>query len=287
MPAFRDLTGQPFSHLTVIERAPNAPAGKIRWWCQCDCGNRVIVHSSALTSGHTQSCGCYRKAKFEEVKSLYGKQAEDLTGLPFGQLTVLELGPKKGNYRGWWCMCTCGTRVLVHASRLKHDITQSCGCLRIGKKHQENRPRHRSGLSNIPEYSTWRHMIARCYNPKVREYKYYGARGITVCERWVNSFIDFLADVGSKPGPEYTLERKNNKEPYTRDNVCWATHAEQMRNTRHNHLITIAGETECLAEWLHRKNMQPVTFHARKKRGMSDIEALTTPVTHARQPNIV
>jgi hypothetical protein len=82
------------------------------------------------------------------------------------------------------------------------------------------------------EHTSWRCMKQRCLNPKNKDYHRYGARGIKVCDRWVNSFRNFLADMGYKPGPEYTLDRKNNDGNYEPKNCRWATRKMQTNNTR-------------------------------------------------------
>ena len=87
-----------------------------------------------------------------------------------------------------------------------------------------------------PLYNTWQAMKKRCYYPKHDSYPSYGGRGVVVCDRWKNSFENFLEDVGEKPGPEYTLDRINNEGDYTPENVRWATKKQQARNTRWNKL---------------------------------------------------
>jgi hypothetical protein len=82
------------------------------------------------------------------------------------------------------------------------------------------------------EYYAWDNMKQRCLNPKNPRYKSYGARGIKVCDRWLHSFKNFLADIGHKPGPEYSLDRKNNDGDYEPKNCRWATRKVQNHNTR-------------------------------------------------------
>jgi hypothetical protein len=82
------------------------------------------------------------------------------------------------------------------------------------------------------EYNTWQSMKQRCLNPRNKDYHNYGARGIKVCDRWIHSFKNFLDDMGYKPGPEYSLDRKNNDGNYGPKNCRWATHEVQRNNTR-------------------------------------------------------
>ena len=111
------------------------------------------------------------------------------------------------------------------------EKSKSCGCESRAKIaaartiHGDNRRGHRTA-----EYRIWRHMKSRCLNPKVPCFKYYGGRGIRVCIRWLNSFPNFLADMGRRPSPDLSIERKNNDGNYTPKNCKWATRSEQNKN---------------------------------------------------------
>lgn len=93
-----------------------------------------------------------------------------------------------------------------------------------------------------PLYDTWKNIRQRCMNPNAPNYKYYGAKGVRVCERWLSDFWNFVADMGERPDPTYTVDRKNNDGDYTPENCRWATKSEQRRNqrlTHYNKRITI------------------------------------------------
>lgn len=133
----------------------------------------------------------------------------------------------------------------------------------------------KSGVT--PEYRLWVNMRYRCRNPKSRNYKYYGARGIGVCNRWQESFDDFLADVGRRPSPSHSLDRIDSNRGYEPGNVRWATDREQMNNRRDNRLLTWSGQTFSLAEWARQIGVLEVTLRARLRKGWP-IEQVLSPV---------
>jgi hypothetical protein len=129
------------------------------------------------------------------------------------------------------------------------------------------------GMSRTPEYAVWTTMLQRCHNHKAQNYESYGGRGILVADRW-HKFENFIADMGRRPGPKYTLERKNNDLGYSPENCAWATYSENNSNRRPCRQITFEGETLTMKEWASRLRMSPSTIAHRLDRGMSVAEAL-------------
>lgn len=155
----------------------------------------------------------------------------DLTGHKYGRLTVMREADKRtmGGSVHWSCMCDCGKTHIVYSCHLRSGHTKSCGCLSV-ETAIKTFTTH--GKSNTPEYTCWEGIINRCYNKSNRSYRNYGGRGISVCKRWRNSFINFLNDMGLKPNPNLTIERINNNRNYNVTNCKWTTHTIQSRNQR-------------------------------------------------------
>lgn len=199
----------------------------------------------------------------------------DLTGRTFDRWTVFYRGPN-GSYgqTRWVCFCSCGTRSIVAVGNLRNGTSKSCGCL---TKEVMSQIKKTHGLRHSPEWRIWSHMLDRCRNPKCEKYHCYGGRGIKVCERW-HKFENFYTDMGSRPSPEYTLERKLNNSNYCPENCCWATWKEQRRNKRTNHLLVYNGVTKPLVEWGEESIVGYKTFKNRIKDGWNIERALNEPL---------
>ena len=195
---------------------------------------------------------------------------------PFGRLTVISReGSDKHKKATWRCRCECGGEIVCNTGALMSGNTQSCGCLNRNVSGARFRTH---GGSKSPEYNNWMAMKARCYNSENQDYALYGGRGITVCDRWRNSFENFLSDMGPRPFSRATVERKNTNGNYEPGNCVWASQKSQTRNMRTNHLLTIDGVTKTIVEWSEvsgtsaRKIRQRVAMH-----GWSPKDAVFSP----------
>lgn len=144
---------------------------------------------------------------------------------------------------------------------------------------------HCSNHKTSAEYTVWVHMLQRCTNPRCKAWENYGARGISVCERW-RKFELFLEDVGARPSPSHSLDRyPNNNGNYEPGNVRWATRGEQMRNRRNNHLLTFQGETMCLSDWAARLGVTYQMLQGRIAKGQPLEKVLSTQSQLVRGAN--
>ncbi len=198
----------------------------------------------------------------------------DLVGQKFGRLIVISRTDQDrwGKYR-WLCQCSCGGEAITTSYCLKTGHTKSCGCL--VKEGSNIRHGHLKKRKTSPTYTAWAHIIQRCTNPKNKNYKYYGGRGIKVCQRWMK-FENFLRDMGEKPA-ETQIDRTDNNKGYFADNCSWATRKQQCRNRRSNHLETYQGKTKTMIEWAEETGILYDTIRFRLKRGWSIEKALATP----------
>ena len=212
----------------------------------------------------------------------------DITGQKFGRLTVKKIAYRKRTKRGkiniyWECSCDCGNICAVKPDDLKSGHTKSCGCLReefYAKQGEKNRTH---GMRHTPEYNTHQLMKRRCYEKTNEHYKYYGSRGIKVCDRWLESFENFYEDMGPKPSKKHSLDRIDNDGDYCPENCKWSTHTQQTNNTRKNVFVEIDGIQKTLVQWSDFFKIDYGVVRMRIHRGWSVHKALTTPVRQRRK----
>lgn len=182
----------------------------------------------------------------------------------------------------WEALCDCGETTVVRAAAAKRGEIKSCGCLLvIGKKTH--------GRSTTRLYQIWNGMIGRCHRPKSGMWLEYGAKGISVCKRWRDSFEAFAADMGEPPTTGHSIDRIDNSLGYEIGNCRWATASEQSRNRRNNRRITAWGERKLACEWLadERCAVCRPTLLLRIKRGWSPEMALSIPPKfHGKKPHV-
>lgn len=187
---------------------------------------------------------------------------ENLVGRSFRDLTVIA-EDRSRKRRRWKCLCICGNHHVALTSNLKSGLTTSCGCAK------QRRPEHALIHGDnclgrrAKEYKAWCGIRARCGNPKDGAFYNYGARGITVCDRWRDSYPNFLADMGRAPSPTHSIDRIDNNGNYEPGNCRWATATEQNRNTRR----TIKIDGICLKEICEARDLPYDAILSRLARG--------------------
>lgn len=192
------------------------------------------------------------------------------------RLTYLEeAGRSRNGKRRAKYACRCGNVLVILVASVKSGRTRSCGCRGLEKTVLRST---KHGMRRSPEYGIWQNIISRCENDNVDSYKNYGGRGIAICWRWRNSFATFYEDVGPRPSPVHTLERKDNDGNYEPGNVVWAERSVQANNRRDNHFLVFRGKRQTIAQWSRELLIDASLLQARISRlGWSPERALTTP----------
>lgn len=173
--------------------------------------------------------------------------------------------------------CECGKIKEIMIGNVGNSV-KSCGCLRESLCLRSKLDIPFTSSKKAPEYRVWINMKVRCYNPKSSNYKNYGGRGIKVCKKWKNSFIEFYKDMGPRPSKDHVIDRKNNESNYCKSNCRWATEKASNRNRRNTSFITHNGEKLSLSEWSEKLGICQSTLRDRKYRGWSDEKIITTPI---------
>lgn len=186
------------------------------------------------------------------AKEIAKPSAKYEVGQKIGMWTIIGLAEKgKRGHTQYVCRCECGSERIVPHSRIANGSSASCGCTR-GKFLSEEKPATKHGNAansgRTPEYTTWKGMKIRCYYRSGNNRNYWG-RGIYVCDRWRESFENFLADMGRRPGDGWQIDRIDNDGPYSPENCRWVPAADNARNKSNNRHITAFGETKVIKDW--------------------------------------
>jgi hypothetical protein len=162
-------------------------------------------------------------------------------GQKFGMLTVISMdaGRNEDNKKLWLYRCDCGAEKALRPHYVEIGRIKSCGCLRkSGDPYRTHG--HKSRTHTSRTYRIWKGMKTRCSNPKSENYKWYGGRGITVCERWMK-FENFLADMGEVP-EGMTIDRIDSNLNYCPENCRWADMTTQANNKKNTVRLTFNGK---------------------------------------------
>lgn len=211
-----------------------------------------------------------------------GRPLKSLIGQRFGRLEPIQYLGRKSHSSHWLCRCDCGSETKALSSSLKTGQILSCGCYRRERmskltfKHGERGADLRSEITD--EYRCWSRMLDRCDRPTEPTYKWYGGKGVTVCQRWRDNFGDFLADVGRKPTKRHSLDRIDSSGNYEPGNCRWATWNEQARNRSNNRRIVFRGREMTLVEAAEVAGIPYKTVKGRLQHKWTVDEALSVPV---------
>lgn len=194
----------------------------------------------------------------------------DISGQRYGRLVAIErCKRKKGKKTAWMCVCDCGNEANVNLGDLRSGRTKSCGCYRrentaiIGKTAK----RVTHGDTDSRLYRIWNAMKNRCLRESTNAYQWYGNRGISICNEWLE-YQEFKAwAVENGYSDKLTIDRIDNEGNYEPSNCRWITNKEQQRNKSNSRFITIDGETKCLSEWAEMHDMDRSTLRYRLNAG--------------------
>lgn len=207
-----------------------------------------------------------------------GFKSIDLTGQKFGRLIAIRNTNTKNKWNTyiWECKCDCGKTVLVDCHKLRSGNTKSCGCLYIDKaKTMSKKYLQKHGKCDSAIYHIYTEIKSRCFNHNNKSYKYYGGRGITICDEWLNDFMSFYnwaINNGYEKG--LSIERMDTNGNYEPSNCCWISMKEQQRNKRNNVYFDYGGNKYLQSDLCKKFKINVSTFRNRIKKGISVNEAI-------------
>ena len=197
---------------------------------------------------------------------------ENLIGKRFGKLIVVSQDKNdKYNHIQYFCKCDCGNSKVVLKSSLVRGFTKSCGCY-YNETRKTSALKH--GKTNTRIYAIWASMNERCANKSNKDFKYYGAKGIVVCDEWKDfqRFYDWAIKNGYSE--KLTIDRIDSSKNYEPTNCRWATRLTQANNTERNHYVEHNGERHTVSEWSRILGKSQRTIYDRLKRGLTEEVAI-------------
>ena len=191
----------------------------------------------------------------------------DMTGKRYSSLVAIQIcGKSASGDLKWLFRCDCGIEFKANGYYARTGKIINCPTC---AKERTRAASLIHGKSSTNEFEIWTGIHTRCYNKKAKAFKNYGGRGIVMCDRWRDSFENFLADMGKRPSPNHSLDRyPNNDGNYEPGNCRWATDAEQGNNKRNNVKVTIGGVTKNMTEWAREYGVQVGTASLRHRQGL-------------------
>jgi hypothetical protein len=194
----------------------------------------------------------------------------DIVGQRFGRLVVLRRAPTLTK-PAYLVRCDCGTEKIIRGDHLRAGRVKACGADMHRQQHGQT-----ASYAKTAEYTAWSNMVARCRPGTHPHTGRYGARGITICKQWRDSFEAFFADVGKRPSPQHSLDRINNDGDYEPGNVRWATRAQQQRNTRKTIFLVFDNERLPVSVWAERLGISRSKILWRARNGYPIEQILST-----------
>lgn len=252
---YKDLTGVRHNHLTGI-RVTRKGGNKEYWLFKCDCGEEIEVLKRYVLYNDVTRC---RKC---------AGRIGDITGKKWGKLTAVSV--VKGNH--WLFKCDCGNTQEFPASAVMREHTVQCHECKL-KMLKRNSTKHNKTDTRL--HRIWRAMKSRCNNKNYWAYKWYGAKGVSVCDEWKDDFMTFYNWAMSNGYSEnLTIDRISCDGNYEPNNCRWISQSEQMQNMSNRVYVTFNGESKTLIGWARFFGIKPWLIYKRYERGLRSPEEL-------------